>query len=216
MELLEFDSFDLALFAAGLLLCLAPLLFRRLRQLYQNRTDGRNLKVGATPMVADLRRELRRAHRHSTLVSILIVEFPGLADIARRTGLPFVEGTQRDLINIMHARLRGEDQLCTLEVGKYLLILPGTDEVGSRQVRARLSESLQHYRNSQRLNLIGGARVGDLVQPHFKRLTSRPGNYVTPERLFQSMDSRAERVDRPMRNLQIDGLQNTGSDRQSE
>lgn len=215
MELISSGSSTLMWVVAAALLGFAPQAFRWARRLSQPENDNRNLVVGATPAVAELRRELRRAHRHSTLVSILIVEFPVLMDLARRTGLPFVEGTQRDLINIMHARMRGEDHLCTLEIGKYLLVLPGTDEKGSGQVRARISESLAHYRASQRLNVISETRVGDAVQVQFKRLTSRPGHYLTPEKLYREMDGAVERFERPVRNLQIDGLLNTGSGKHS-
>ena len=119
-----------------------------------------------------LRQELKRAKRHQHPLSLLLIEIPNPRNLEDQLEQLFLE-----LAKILRKRIREEDILGR-DNGHFGILLPETDQTGSKAVVERLSDLIQTHPSFQ---------SDKMLMPLVKKLSFRsfsyPEKFVIPESL---------------------------------
>jgi len=128
-----------------------------------------------------LRQELKRAKRHQHPLSLVLIEIPNPRNLADQLESLFLE-----LANILRKRIREEDVIGR-DNGHFGILLPETDQSGSKAVVQRLSDLVQAHPSFQ---------SDKMLRPLVKKLSfqsfSYPEKFIIPE----SLKGIVEEVDR--------------------
>jgi diguanylate cyclase (GGDEF)-like protein len=119
-----------------------------------------------------LRQELKRAKRHQHPLSLVLIEIPNPRNLEDQLEQLFLE-----LAKILRKRIREEDILGR-DNGHFGILLPETDQTGSKAVVERLSDLIQTHPSFQ---------SDKMLRPLVKKLSFRsfsyPEKFVIPESL---------------------------------
>ena len=128
-----------------------------------------------------LRQELKRAKRHQHPLSLILIEIPNPRNLADQLESLFLE-----LAKTLRKRIREED-IIGRDDGHFGILLPETNQTGSKAVVQRLSEFVQAHPSFQ---------SDEILRPLVKKLSFRsfsyPDKFVIPE----SLKGIVEEVDR--------------------
>jgi diguanylate cyclase (GGDEF)-like protein len=119
-----------------------------------------------------LRQELKRAKRHQHPLSLVLIEIPNPRNLADQLETLFLE-----LAKILRKRIREED-IIGRDNGHFGILLPETDETGSKAVVQRLSDLVQAHPSFQ-----SDMSLRSLVKKLSFRSFSYPEKFVIPESL---------------------------------
>jgi diguanylate cyclase (GGDEF)-like protein len=119
-----------------------------------------------------LRQELKRAKRHQHPLSLVLIEIPNPRNLADQLETLFLE-----VAKILRKRIREED-IIGRDNGHFGILLPETDQTGSKAVVQRLSDLVQAHPSFQ---------SDKMLRPLVKKLSFRsfsyPEKFVIPESL---------------------------------
>ena len=128
-----------------------------------------------------LRQELKRAKRHQHPFSLVLIEIPNTKNLADQLETLFLE-----VAKILRKRIREED-IMGRDNGHFGILLPETDQTGSKAVVQRLSDLVQAHPSFQ-----SDKTLKPLVRKLSFRSFSYPEKFVIPE----SLKGIVEEVDR--------------------
>jgi diguanylate cyclase (GGDEF)-like protein len=128
-----------------------------------------------------LRQELKRAKRHQHHLSLVLIEIPNPRNLADQLETLFLE-----VAKILRKRIREED-IMGRDNGHFGILLPETDQTGSKAVVQRLSDFVQTHPSFQ-----SDKTLRPLVKKLSFRSFSYPEKFVIPE----SLKGIVEEVDR--------------------
>src|SRR4030042_3056070 len=124
-----------------------------------------------------LRQELKRAKRHQHPLSLVLIEIPNPRNLADQLDTLFLE-----VAKILRKRIREED-IIGRDNGHFGILLPETDQTGSKAVVQRLSDFVQTHPSFQ---------SDTVLRPLVKKLSFRsfsyPEKFVIPESLKGIME----------------------------
>ena len=128
-----------------------------------------------------LRQELKRAKRHQHPFSLVLIEIPNPKNLADQLESLFLE-----LANILRKRIREEDVIGR-DNGHFGILLPETDQSGSKAVVQRLSDLVQAHPSFQ---------SDKMLRPLVKKLSFRSFSYPEKFVIPESLKGIVEEVDR--------------------
>ena len=124
-----------------------------------------------------LRQEIKRAKRHQHPLSLLLIQIPNREKLGERLDNFYIE-----LVKIVKKSIREEDMFGR-ENGAFGIILPETNQVGSKALVGRLSNLIQNYptfKSDQDLN-------STIKTLSFQTFTY-PEDFVIPETLKTDLE----------------------------
>ena len=128
-----------------------------------------------------LRQELKRAKRHQHPLSLVLIEIPNPRNLADQLETLFLE-----LAKILRKRIREED-IMGRDNGHFGILLPETDQTGSKAVVRRLSDLVQTHPSLQ---------SDKMLRPLVKKLSFRSFSYPEEFVIPESLKGIVEEVDR--------------------
>ncbi|HZK82543.1 MAG TPA: GGDEF domain-containing protein [Humisphaera sp.] len=88
--------------------------------------------------------QLSLARRISKPLSCVMAEIDGLSGISRTFGETTANNVVRQVARILAGQGRVEDMLCSLESGKFSLLLPATSQAGAARLANRTRAQIEH------------------------------------------------------------------------
>jgi GGDEF domain-containing protein len=164
-----------------------------LQEVFEGRTvwGAKGSRGDVGPCYALLRKELRRADRQSESMSLVSVKFEVIDDIRTKLGGIAAEQFEKEITALLHGMLRDHDHLAELGRGKYLVILPITDESGAAKVLGRFHRILSAYRFDAQDFITHGVLEPMEAPFQVRHLTSKPTPETTPEELIETLSALA-------------------------
>jgi len=124
-----------------------------------------------------LRQELKRAKRHQHPLSLVLIEIPNPKNLADQLETLFLE-----VAKILRRRIREED-ITGRDNGHFGILLPETDQAGSKAVVQRLSDLVQTHPSFQ-----SDKMLRSLVKKLSFRSFSYPDKFAIPESLKEIVE----------------------------
>lgn len=85
-----------------------------------------------------LEREMSKAKRHKTSLSLMLIQLPYYKEIKKLIGINETNKLIKDISNIIIKSTRTEDERYTIENDTLAIIMPNTDKDGSKIVKERI------------------------------------------------------------------------------